>query len=65
MSRLAALAASYVGRSVRLADGRRGVITRVNGQGMTVVVPGSPTVRVGGVMAADVAEWLPDSLGPP
>lgn len=47
---LAALAARYVGRRVRLTTGQIGTVSRVTREGLTVAVPG--------ILAEDVAEYL-------
>ena len=50
MSRLAALAAQYVGRRVKLTCGCAGTISRVTPQGFTV------TIR--GITSADIERYL-------
>lgn len=49
-TRLAAIAATVVGRRVKLRNGAVGTVVRVNQQGLTVQVPG--------IRADDISEWL-------
>lgn len=51
-ARLAALAAQYVGRRVRLRGGLTGTVTRVTATGLVVSIPH--------VKADDIEAWLPD-----
>lgn len=50
VNRLAAIAAGVVGRRVKLRNGMVGTVSRVNQQGLTVLVPG--------IRAEDIERWL-------